>query len=214
MLVTQFSVKSILREIVQSNVPLSFNQVHIVVALHLLSQPSPIGRYRLSDELGVSGTTARTILRRLQKHDLVSTASKGRSQKGHVLTEKGQALSLKIEARAKIGLDALDLGPLTVGTVDAIVYVPAPWAKNNFNPLEARDSAISVGADGCTVINYGKKGLEVGDEVLPESTIRKLPLGDLQPGDLVHVGTADLFKVARLGAVAASLCSWKSITPP
>ncbi|MFX0114610.1 MAG: DUF4443 domain-containing protein [Candidatus Hodarchaeota archaeon] len=210
MLVNQFSpVKGVLREIVQSNVPLSFNQVHIIVALHLLSQPSPIGRYRLSDELSVSGTTARTILRRLQKHGFVSTAFKGMSQKGHVLTEKGKALSLQIETRAKIGREPLDLGPLTVGTVDAIVYVPAPWVRNDFNPLEARDSAVSVGADGCTVIHYGEKGLEVGDEVLSEAAIRKLPLDDLQPGDLVHVGTADVFKVARLGAVAASLCSWK-----
>lgn len=203
------TVKGILKEIVQSNVPLSFNQIHIVVALHLLLHLRSLGRYRLSNELAISGTTARTILRRLQKQEIVTATSKGGLKKGHTLTEKGSTLALEIKSRAAIFSKAVNLGPLTVGKVDAIVHVPARWVKDNFRPLEARDSAVSVGAKGCTVINYGKNGLEVGDEILSESSIRKLPLSHVQPSDLLHVGTADTFEIARLGAVAASLCSWK-----
>ncbi|MHA2232604.1 MAG: hypothetical protein ACXAB4_08925, partial [Candidatus Hodarchaeales archaeon] len=70
------TVEGILKEIVQSNVPLSFNQIHIVVALHLLSHLRSLGRYRLSSELAISGTTARTSLRRLEKHNIVSATSK------------------------------------------------------------------------------------------------------------------------------------------
>ncbi|MFW9914550.1 MAG: DUF4443 domain-containing protein [Candidatus Thorarchaeota archaeon] len=203
------SVKSILNEIVRSNVPMSFNHSHIVVALHLLSQMPPLGRYRLSKELALSGTTARTLLKRLQKHNYVSTISKGALHRGHTLTEKGSALSLKVKERANIFPEPLNLGPLTVGEIDAIVHVSAQWARTDFNPIEARDSAVSMGAKGCTVINFGKKGLEVGDKLLSDDLVHKLLLNNLKPGDLIHVGTADGFEIARLGAVAASLCSWK-----
>ncbi|MHA2370397.1 MAG: DUF4443 domain-containing protein [Candidatus Hodarchaeales archaeon] len=203
------SVKSILNEIVRSNVPMSFNHSHIVVTLHLLSQMRPLGRYRLSRELALSGTTTRTLLKRLQKHNYVSTISKGGSHRGHILTEKGRALSLKVKERAEIFPESLNLGPLTVGKIDAVVHVSAQWTRDDFNPLEARDSAVSVGAKGCTVINFGKNGLEVGDKLLSEDSLHELLLNNLKPGDLIHVGTADVFEVARLGAVAASLCSWK-----
>jgi hypothetical protein len=157
----------------------------------------------------LSGTTTRTLLKRLQKHNYVSTISKGGSHRGHILTEKGRALSLKVKERAEIFPESLNLGPLTVGKIDAVVHVSAQWTRDDFNPLEARDSAVSVGAKGCTVINFGKNGLEVGDKLLSEDSLHELLLNNLKPGDLIHVGTADVFEVARLGAVAASLCSWK-----
>lgn len=199
-----------MEEIIQSKVPLSFNRVHIVVTLHLLSQPRPLGRYRLSEELAISGTAARTILRRLQKQNLVSTASKGGSYRGHILTEEGQALAFAIKARANINAIPLNLGSHTVGYVDAIVHVPSKWIKLGFDPIEARDAAVSVGAIGCSVIDCTENGLRIGDQFLPESSVKKLPTNDLKPGDIIHVGTAQVFEIARLGAVAASLCSWKN----
>ncbi len=69
----------------RSGARLGFHEGHVILALHLLREEGPLGRKLLYRKLGITETSARSLIRRLSAHGLVVVDRVA----GAVLTEKG-----------------------------------------------------------------------------------------------------------------------------
>ena len=84
------TVKKILEELPKERAPgpsPSFSVFHVMKALELTAKEGPIGRGKLSRELGIGEGVTRTLLNRLIDAGLIATSKLGCS-----LTKKGETI--------------------------------------------------------------------------------------------------------------------------
>jgi predicted transcriptional regulator len=185
-----------------------FIEAHIVKALMIISR-KPIGRVSLSKALGLGEGSIRTLVKHLEKADLIET-----SREGIVLTRSGQKLVSNMKSRVSEIID-IPRSALTVGAFNVAVLVRGV-ADSVRAGLEQRDAAIKVGAQGATTLIFSNGRLSMpltSEDVFRElPKIRELIISRLTPkeDDIVVIGSAGDKPAAELGAIAAALETLKA----
>lgn len=184
-------------------------EAHLVKALLLIDTEGAIGRVRLSKTIGLGEGTVRTLIKHLEKADLIKT-----SRKGILPTEAGRRLIQDLKARMgekkQISRSDLTVGPFNVAI---LVRNAAPFVRKG---LEQRDAAIKVGALGATTLVFQREKLKMpfGNEDAAENDAALLEklVSELSPreNDVVIIGTANDRSTAELGALAAALETMKA----
>lgn len=122
----------------------SYSAVDIVKVLFLLSE-KPMGRHQLMEEMKLGEAPVKTLIKRLNKNDLIK-----RTTKGSILTKKGTLLVNKILENISKPVE-IDIDEYTVGKYNFAVLVKKASSKVR-SGIEQRDEAIKIGADGATTL--------------------------------------------------------------
>lgn len=179
----------------------AFSVFDLIRALELISA-GPVGRGKLSRELGIGEGSARTLIRRLREAGLTATAKAGCS-----LTRSGEELwgSFKSAFPKKAFLGKNELTPAAC----SVAILARRGGGRVTAGMEQRDAAIAVGTRWVTTLV-----LRGGKLIIPtvsEDVERDYPkafqqiVGALGPeeGDAVVVASADTPRKAEYGALAA-----------
>lgn len=180
-----------------------FSFLDALNVLEVVSREGPIGRQRLSTEVGLGEGSTRTILKRLKRLGLVES-----NKLGCRLTEEGERFlqSLKSKLGAPIPLQR---SFLTVGESNFGILVKGVGDKVG-SGIEQRDAAVRMGATGATTLIFkeGKllmpptnKPLEEDWPELAESIRRTFAPNE---NDVIIVCGAEDKAAAERGAMAAA----------
>lgn len=175
-----------------------FNDYHVWKAMQSLDEQAPVGRKRLSQELGIGEGSTRTILSQLQDHGLITI---GKS--GIVLTDRGS----DFKATYHMDVAPVSISDLTIGDKDCAVRVPRRAKDVRFG-CEERDAAIKSGATGATTLicKDGSLIFPGSDYLVEEDLSSKVrSLFTLKNDDVVIIGTGPTSEIAEVGAVTAGL---------
>lgn len=175
-----------------------FNDYHVWKAMQSLDEQAPVGRKRLSQELGIGEGSTRTILSQLQDHGLITI---GKS--GIVLTDRGS----DFKATYHMDVTPVSISDLTIGDKDCAVRVPRRAKDVRFG-CEERDAAIKSGATGATTLicKDGSLIFPGSDYPVEEDLSSKVrSLFTLKNDDVVIIGTGPTSEIAEVGAVTAGL---------
>lgn len=200
------AVKKLLEELLEKRAPgpsPSFSLFHIVKALELTAKEGPIGRGRLSKELGVGEGATRTLILRLKDSGLIETSKPGCS-----LTKEGETVWNQLQSifpeKARLGKSELTLADCNVA-----VLIKGCGDKVKTG-IEQRDAAILRGAKGATTLIFKNQTLiqpgiseDLGRDYprIFNQIVRRLKL---EEGDVVVIGSADTWDGAEYGALAAA----------
>ena len=129
-----------------------FTEAHLIKALEEVKNQGEIGRIRLSEMLGLSEGTTRTLIRHLKQNGLIKI-----SRSGIRLSEKGLKLHSALRAEMSKGID-IPQSLLTVGVFNVALLVKNVGSMVR-SGLEQRDAAIMMGAHGATTLVFSKNKL-------------------------------------------------------
>lgn len=199
------TIKKLLEGLLKEKAPgpsPSFSVFHVIKVLELTAKEGPIGRGKLSRELGTGEGTTRTLLNRLIDAGLIITA-----KPGCLLTEKGETIwndfqsifprKVKLE-QSKLTLARYNIAVLIKGCGDKVK-----------TGIEQRDAAILAGAKGATTLIFKNQTLiqpGISENVardFPEIFNQITKQLELEENDVVVIGSADTWENAEYGALAA-----------
>lgn len=184
-----------------------FRPAHFFIALQVIEEKGPIGRYELGRILDLGGGSIRTLVNRMKDADLIAVEGK----KGHILTERGKNVLIDIKKNL-IAIQKLDLvEKLTNAKFNWGFQVRAISDKIG-SGISLRDAAISVGANSITSLIYTEKGFNIPtfdedylDKEYPDLSKLILKLFNFQMGDVLVICGADSEIIAKLGGITAVL---------
>lgn len=188
----------------------SFTEAHVLNALEIISAENAVGRKRLSEVLGLSEGTVRTLVKHLRNEGLIEV-----SKAGITLSNFGQMIFAQLRSKVSEGVE-IPKSPLTVGPFNIAVLIrnAATFIKYG---IEQRDVAIKAGALGATTLIFTKNKLVVPgvDEKVLQNVqpIYDMLISTLKPmeGDVIIIGSAEEKPIAELAAKLAALELLKSI---
>ena len=175
-----------------------FTEYHIWKAFMCLSQKTPIGRKRLSQELGIGEGSTRTLLGILDSNGCIFT-----NKTGIYLTEEGE----KIRNKTIMDVAHVRVPSITISDYDCAVRIPFAAKKISYG-REETDIAIKNGAVGATSLVYQNGHLRfpgTDDTVDPEIEEMFRKIFRLRNDDVIIIGTAKTPELAEKGAVSVSL---------
>ena len=122
---------------------LNVEEFHAYAALYLVGENN-LGRRRLAEELGLTESKTRTMLKHLKNSGYVETGEKTN------LTSEGEKIFSGIQKKI-LKVSEVDLSYLGMGeeAVAAVVKL-----EKDFKVIELRDEAVRAGAKGLTVLEY------------------------------------------------------------
>ncbi len=197
-----------LAEAADGRVPPVFRPYHVTVALIMIGQQQPLGRYELCQNMSIGEGTVRTLIKRLNEEEYVE--AEGRQ--GQRLTERGRRLFDQITADIPVGL-ALDLGKLVMYRYAFANLVRAKGHRVG-DGMRQRDEAIIQGGHnraGATTLVYNNGLLLMPPDNLNILSIYQretlLILESLRPqnGDAIVIGSATEPNLAREVAMASTM---------
>ena len=124
---------------------------HLLLSLYFVHANEKMGKYSLAQFMGVKPSQARKIITLLAIYKILVTK---RGRKGSSLTKKGKKLCNSIFSVIIIytnSQDRLELGALTLGTIDFLLSIPLVYVIDDIKTIEIRDTAMKIGALGATV---------------------------------------------------------------
>jgi predicted transcriptional regulator len=181
-----------------------FTEAYVIKALEEVKTQGEIGRIRLSEVLGLSEGTTRTLIRHLKQQGLITI-----SRSGIRLSERGMKLHSTLRAEMSKGI-GIPQSPLTVGVFNIAILVKNAGSMVR-SGLEQRDAAIMMGAHGATTLVFSKNKLimpGVAKDVFKGfPSIRATLMSELKPkeNDVIIIGSATNRRTAELGAKMAAL---------
>ena len=186
-----------------------FIEAHIVKALIIISSQGPVGRVNLAKALGLGEGSIRTLIRHLEKAELIKT-----SREGILLTGTGKKLTFSVESMISEAVE-VPRSALTVGAFNMAILVRSAAGLVGAG-LEQRDAAIKVGAQGATTLIFSNSRLTM--PLVKEDIFRDAPkvceklLSELKPqeNDVIVIGSAHYRLAAEFGAIAAALETLKA----
>ncbi|UVS70264.1 DUF4443 domain-containing protein [Nitrososphaera viennensis] len=185
---------------------LSFGEVHVFVALQLMSRRGHVSRDALSKELALGGGAVKTLVKHMKMAGLIETSNGGTK-----MTAKGRGI---FEGLASAIPAEMDLPRLQVALGRhnyAVLLREFGFAVRS--GIEQRDAAIKMGAAGATTLLYRDGRFAMPDSgqdpLKKEQTLKKELADTLKPqeGDVVIIGSAEKGKVAELAAKSAALAT-------
>lgn len=198
-------IKEFIDGLLQSDAPgpaISFSVFDLVKAIELISKRGPIGRGKLSEEIGLGAGAVRTLIKRLMNSDLITT-----SGHGCALTDKGKDLWEKISLIMPKKV-ILEKNELVSSRVNVAVIVKE-GVERVINGIFQRDAAVRAGAEGATTIIYkdGKMAIPMVSSDLSDNfpELHRQLIQALKPkdGDIIIIGSGKDRKSAEYGALAA-----------
>jgi len=181
----------------------TFQSFQLLDALLTIRKDAPIGRKKLSEQLGLGEGVVRTILQRLRSGSLILVAGRG----GCVLSEKGEALVSELEEKLKdIGSIKLRLPWSCRENYALIVKGAAHLVRRG---LEQRDEAIRAGAKAlmvltCTDGRIMMPGVSNLTSEKPDFALQLMRELEPEDGDVILIAGGDHLVEARWGALAAA----------
>jgi uncharacterized protein DUF4443 len=184
---------------------LSFDVVHVFVALQLIENSGRTSRDALCSGLALGEGTVKTLVKHLKMHGLVQTSNGGTK-----MTAKGkgicEGLLSAIPSEMSLPRCAVALGRFNY----AVLVREFGFAVRS--GIEQRDSAIKMGATGATTLLFKEDKFVMPassqDSLKKEPKMRRMIIEKLKPeeGDVVIIGSADSNeKTAELAAKNAAL---------
>ena len=184
---------------------LSFDVVHVFVALQLIENGGRTSRDALCSGLALGEGTVKTLVKHMKMHGLVQTSNGGTK-----MTVKGkgicEGLLSAIPAEMSLPRCSVALGRFNY----AVLVREFGFAVRS--GIEQRDSAIKMGATGATTLLFKEDKFVMPassqDSLKKEPKMRKMIIEKLKPdeGDVVIIGSADSNeKTAELAAKNAAL---------
>jgi len=181
----------------------SFSIVHMLKAIELIAEGGPVGRGRLSKELGTGEGSTRTLIARLEDAGLTTISKPGCS-----LTKKGEKIwkQYRLVFPQKVRLRKNEL---TLDSCGVAVLVKGGFGRVKAG-LEQRDAAVMAGAMGATTLVFVGKRLTVPS--ISSDVARDFPVAysqitermSLEEKDVVVIGSAQTWGKAEYGAIAAA----------
>ncbi|MFB6116656.1 MAG: DUF4443 domain-containing protein [Candidatus Nanosalina sp.] len=172
---------------------LNVGKFHAYAAIYLIGEKH-LGRRRLAEELGLTESKTRTMLKHLKNSGYIQTGDKTR------LTSEGEKILSEIQERLQKVSEA-DLGYLGMGeeAVAALVKL-----EEDFNVIQLRDEAVRAGARGLTVLEHQKNFTFPEDEDPEEERFKKDTelLEEIfapEKGDKLLISSGDSEEDARKG---------------
>jgi DNA-binding transcriptional regulator LsrR (DeoR family) len=185
---------------------LSFEAVHVFVALQLISKNKRVSRDTLSKELSLGEGAIKTLVKHMKMKGLVETSNRGTE-----MTARGEAIFEGISSFIPAEM-SLPESHVALGSYNYAVLV-REFGFVVRSGIEQRDSAIKRGATGATTLLY-REGRFVmpdsGQDPLKREIVLKRQLAQTlkpQEGDVVIIGSADNRKIAELAAKGAALAT-------
>jgi hypothetical protein len=184
--------------------PTQFHSWHLLAAFLSFCQTfRPIGRYKLSEELGLGGGSIRSLIIFLRRRNLIEPVAR----QGHQLSKKGKKHCIELHQV----LVKLEQVPATSYSIDIKNYGChlRHCAQKVTDGLAQRDAALKAGATGATTFIQGP---DPNTLTMPKA--REIPQNevdvlikpfDLQKGDVLIIGSGPIEILARLGTLAAAL---------
>ncbi len=182
-----------------------FRLAHFILALRVIDEKGPIGRYELGRILDLGGGSIRTLVTRLKNVGLITVEGK----KGSIITNAGKRVLEEIKQtifsiQTLDGIEGLTDQKFNVGCQARNV------AQKIGSGISLRDSAISVGANSITSLIYTGDSFKIptlGPDYLEQEhpTIAPYLLSKFkfQKDDALIICGAESLINAQLGAVTA-----------
>ena len=185
---------------------LSFNEVHVFMALQLIHARGHASRTSLQKELALGGGAVKTIVKHMQMNGLVQTSNGGTktTPRGRSILE---GLADAMPAEMPLPRSSISLGRYNY----AVLLRELGFAIKS--GIEQRDAAIRIGGTGATTLLCRDGGLFMQDSredpLKKEGGLKKELFEKLRPadGDAVIIGGADSGKAAELAAKSAALAT-------
>ncbi|HXG06721.1 MAG TPA: DUF4443 domain-containing protein [Nitrososphaera sp.] len=183
---------------------LSFDVVHVFVALQLIERNGKTSRNALCEGLALGEGTVKTLIKHLKMNGLVQTSNSGTK-----MTAKGRGICRGI-LEAMPAEMALPKCSIALGTFNYAVLVKG-FAFAVKSGIEQRDAAIKMGATGATTLIFKEGRFTMPatsqDSLKKEMAVRKMLSANLRPeeDDVIVIGSAESIKTAELAAKNAAL---------
>jgi predicted transcriptional regulator len=187
----------------------SFNETQVIRALEVIRANQPVGRKRLSEELGLGEGVVRTLLRHTKDSKIIKF-----SKNGIALSANGQKLFSCIRSRIS-GTIEVPKSPMTVGPSNAGILVKN-IAHQVRTGIEQRDASLKAGASGATTFVFLRKKLVMPgnkEDVFKDNPdIREMLMSKLRPkeNDVIIIGSGQNLRHAEFGAIMAAFELLKS----
>lgn len=182
-----------------------FQLAHFFLALKIIAEKGPIGRYELGRILDLGGGSIRTLVNRMKKANLITVEGK----KGHILTEEGEAVLKEIK-KILISLENLEIAEKLTTKKFNVGCQARTISSKIGSGISLRDAAITVGAKSITSLIYTGQGFNIptlGKDYLqihhPELLEYILSKYKFQKDDVLIICGADTLIKAKLGAITA-----------
>ena len=183
---------------------LSFDVVHVFVALQLIEDGGRTSREAMASGLALGDGSVKTLVKHLKMNGLVQTTNGGTK-----MTTKGKGicdgLLTVMPAEMSLPRCSVALGKFNY----AVLVKEFGFAVRS--GIEQRDAAIKMGAVGATTLLFRDEKFVMPatsqDSLKKEPHVRKMMVEKLVPeeGDLVIIGSAENEKTAELAAKSAAL---------
>jgi predicted transcriptional regulator len=177
----------------------SYSSAHVVKVLFLLSE-RPMGRHKLMKEMSLGEATIKTLIKRLNKNNLIKNTTKG-----NVLTKKGNSFLDQILKKMSKPME-INIEKYTVGKYNFAILVKRASTKVK-SGIEQRDEAIKIGADGATTLVCKNHKLIFPGCYRKATDLEKILLKhfDIKNGDVIVIGSASTKKKAYEASIIAAL---------
>jgi hypothetical protein len=189
---------------------LSFDAVHVFVALQLMHRRGRVSRQLLEKELALGGGATKTLVKHLKMGGLVETSNGGTR-----MTARGRSIFEGLAKSMPAEMPLPRSSSIAIGRYNyAVVLKGLGFAVRS--GIEQRDAAIRMGGTGATTLLYRDGGfampLDISgrDPLSGEPEMRRELDECLAPeeGDVVIIGAADgSVKAAELAAKGAALAT-------
>jgi len=188
----------------------SFTEAHVLMALKAISRGC-VGRFRLSERLGLGPGVARTLIRHLRAEGLIEV-----SRAGMNLSSLGWKVLGEAESMIAGGAE-VPRSPLTPDPSNFAVMVKAGSTIARTAERSLICEAVKAGASWVTTLMFEGGGIrmlgsgkvvEGADEAL-EGLVRKLKPGS---GDVIIIGGGENLLAAELGAKMAAITLLRMMT--
>ncbi len=185
--------------------PLSFDLVHVFVALQRIGNKGITSRNALCRALVLGEGTVKTLIKHLKMQGLIETSNRGTKT-----TAKGKGIyeGLLSAIPAEMSLPKCSVA---LSRFNYAVLVREFGFAVGLG-IEQRDAAIKVGATGATTLLFKDNKLVMpasrNDSLKKEQEVRRMVVEKLNPrdGDVIIIGSANSNeKTAELGAKNAAL---------
>ncbi len=190
------------------NVPNLYQPHHVIVALLLIGENEPLGRYDLSENLTIGEGSIRTLLKRLTERGYIVAELR----QGQRLTKRGREMFDTIRTDIPLGL-FLELGDLVLHE-HAYANLVTKKAERVVDGVRQRDEAMIQGGHGnagatTLIMNGGTLVMppDCSNVLLTNEKESLLIVDTLRPqdDDVIVIGSAVDKNLAREVSVAAAM---------
>jgi len=179
-----------------------YSSYHVIKVLELLGLKQPIGRIKLAEEVGLSETSVRTMIRRLKDKNVVVVDPVA----GAILSDKGLMLWNTWSQAIRYCKDVNVSHLIGDKPIACIVISKGENVINKIGLIKVRDTIIRHGADGALIVLIDDKGAYIpsptGEKYYDEQLTQNLK-STCSSGDVVLISWSKTYRDAEKSLIEA-----------